>query len=228
MSAPQTAGTVFSRWLSAEVTPFLRESGWTREGHVFVRAAGANAGLIAFRKWKWYNAAVCRFWVEAGVFSPRLAAVEAALLGVPIPERPTLLTGAVLSRLSSLMGEHEDVAWTIRQNSLAFELEALGVSVRDELERLVLPFVADHLTDEAIRDEMLARLDGLGRLGLVRLRGLVEDLGPADRLADIDTEFAREDARRAAERADYERAWEASEAADVAAADAAMRSAARD
>jgi hypothetical protein len=95
-------------------------------------------------------------------------------------------------------------------------------SVREKVERFVLPYVADHLTDEAIRDQMLVRLDRLGAHSLNRLRRLVEDLGPPERLADIDAQLAPAAALVAGRRAQILADMQQADDEDDAAADAAM------
>ena len=121
------------------------------------------------------------------------------------------------------MGEREDLWWTIRSPVLSYELDALGENVRDKLARFALPYVDDNLTDEAIRDRLLARLDQLGEHSLRRLRWLVEDLGPRERLVDIDAQFPPATALAAARRAEVQSVMEHADDGDTAAADAAMR-----
>lgn len=178
MTKDKTAGAVFSDWISTEVRPFLSARGWRRTGLVFEKADGANSGLIAFRRWKWNTHDTCRFFVEAGVFSPRLAREEADWAGLPVPMTPTLRLGAIGARLAALMGEREELFWTVRASSLALELEALGESVREKIEIFVLPFVEAHASDEAIRDQLLAHLDDLGPEQVRWLTRLLADLGP--------------------------------------------------
>jgi hypothetical protein len=226
MADKEAASPIFDRWLTAEIRPFLAERGWRKRGSTFLLPATQNTGLIVFQKHRWNDAGTCRFVVEAGVFSPRMARHEVEDFGYEPPPRPTRGVGAIRRRLSSLMGE-EDLWWAIRSPAMSYELDALGASVRDKIELFALPFVAAYLTDEAIRDEMLARLDELGPSELRRLRRLVEDLGPQERLADISARVAPATALVAERLAE---ALTASKHADVeaaAAADAAMHRLAR-
>ena len=200
----KTAGAVFSDWISTEVRPFLSARGWRRTGLVFEEADGANSGLIAFRRWKWNTHDTCRFFVEAGVFSPRLAREEADWAGLPVPMTPTLRLGAIGARLAALMGEREELFWTVRASSLALELEALGESVREKIEIFVLPFVEAHASDEAIRDQLLAHLDDLGPEQVRWLTRLLADLGPADRLPEVRDQVGLSEARLAAERGHFD------------------------
>jgi hypothetical protein len=227
MADTSAASRIFERWLSAEMRPFLAVRGWRKRGSTFLLPAAPNTGLIVFQKSKWNDARTCQFVVEAGVFSPRMARHEVEDFGYEPPVRPTLYVGAIRHRLSSLMGEPEDLWWAIRSPALSYELDALGASVRDKFERFALPYVAAYLTDEAIRDEMLARLDELGPRELHRLRRLIEDLGPEERLADIEARVAPATALAAERLAQALVALEHADDEDAAAADAAMRRLAR-
>jgi len=223
VSATTTAGAIFSQWISTEIRPFLAERGWTRAGLVFSKGYGANTGLIQFRRWKWNTSETCRFFVEAGVFSPRFAAWHAEWAGLPVPSAPALVGGAVVARLSALMGEREEVFWTVRAPSLSFELAALGESVRDKIGAFALPFVEAHASDELIRDDLLAHLDQLGPLQVGWLTRLLADIGPEDRIPEVRGMVRLSEARLAAQRAEDERRWRAADDAEVAAADEAMR-----
>ena len=224
MADTAAAGRVFDRWLAAEVGPFLAERGWRRRGSTFLLPTPQNTGLLVFQKYKWNDARTCRFTIEVDLFSPRLARYDAEDLGLDLPDRPGR-GWARARRLTSLMGE-EDLCWTVRSPALSWELEALGAGVRDKIERFGLPYVAAHLTDEAIRDEMLARLGECRPNALRLLRRLVEDLGPRGRLRDIEAAAAAaralEDVERAQALADMMGARKRQDEDDVAAADAAM------
>ncbi|HET7702382.1 MAG TPA: DUF4304 domain-containing protein [Candidatus Limnocylindrales bacterium] len=226
MAGPAAASRVFDRWLAVEVRPFLAKRGWHRRASTFLLPTQQNTGLLVFQKSKWNDARTCRFTIEVDLFSPRLARYDAEDLGLDLPDRPTRGYGSMARRLTSLMGE-EDLWWTVRSSALSLELESLGSGVRDKIEQFALPYVAARLTDEAIRDEMLARLDECGPNALRLLRRLVEDLGPRGRLPDIETAAtaarALVDAERAQALADMAAAWERQDEEDVAAADAGMQ-----
>ena len=107
MTDQETAGHTFNRWLTSEIKPFLGARGWRKRGATFELPLAPNTALIAFRRSKWSDASKYEFFVEAGVFSPRLADDDATFAGLPPPTRPTLDLGAVSARLSSLMGEQQ-------------------------------------------------------------------------------------------------------------------------
>lgn len=226
MADPAAASRVFDRWLAAEVRPFLAKRGWHRRASTFVLPTPQNTGLLVFQKFKWNDARTCRFTIEVDLFSPRLARYDSEDLGLDLPDRPTRGYGSMARRLTSLMGE-EDLWWTVKSSALSLELEGLGSGVRDKIERSALPYVAARLTDEAIRDEMLARLGECRPNELRLLRRLVQDIGPRGRLRDIEARAtaarALDDAERAHALADMTTARERQDAHDVAAADAAMR-----
>jgi hypothetical protein len=222
VSAAKTAGAFFSEWISTEIRPFLAERGWTRSGLVFSKPYGSNTGLVQFRRWKWNTSETCRFSIQVGVFSPRFAAWHAEWAGTPVPCGPALVSAAAVAPLSALMGEREEVFWTMRAPSLSFELAALGESVRDKLAAFALPFVEAHASDEQMRDEMLAQLDQLGPSQVGWLTRLLADIGPEDRIPEVRDRLAPSETRLAAQRDEAERRWRAADDADAAAADEAM------
>jgi hypothetical protein len=223
VSTTTAAGAILSQWISTEIRPFLAERGWARAGLIFSKRYGANTGQIQFRRWKWNTSETCRFFVEAGVFSPRYAEWHAEWAGLPVPAAPALVSGAVVARLSALMGERDELFWTVRAPSLSFELATLGESVRDKVGTFALPFVEAHASDEMIRDELLAHLDALGPHQVGWLTRLLTDLGPADRLQEVRDRTGPSEARLAAQRAEATRRWQMADEADAVAADDAMR-----
>lgn len=224
MSQQQTAGPIFQKWLRAEIEPFMKGRGWKRHGLVFESEPSPNVGLIEFRRSKWSTAERYEFFIEAGVYSPRLVEEFSAFTQVPVRPRPEMGFAVLTQRLSTLIGESSDVFWRVRSPSLSLELEALGESVRQNLEAHLITWVEAHLTDQQIRDFLLEHAEGIGMLGLRQLRRLLVDLGPSGQLAFVDKQIEREPARREAitVEAPQHDIFGASDE-DVRAADEAMR-----
>jgi hypothetical protein len=221
--AERTAGAVFQDWLRREVAPFLGARGWRRRGLVFERLAGENTQLVELVRWKGSTPGHYDFWLEAAVFSPRVADEKALRFGAPAPARADVRWAAASVRLASLLGEGTDVVWRLRADALGVQQTALGDMVRESLVAHVLPWLEAHTTDEQLRDGMLGRAERLAGTSLLELRRLVTDLGPAEELPRLDALIAAWNAQppfdpRIAAR------WNpiAASDAEVAAADAAM------
>ena len=121
-----------------------------------------NTAFVQLVRWKGSTAGHYDFWVEAAVFSPRVAEELAQFLGEPPPARPDIGLAAATVRLADLLRERSDVVWRVRADALGAEQAALGASVRESLVAHVLPWIDLHATDEQLRDELLGRAERAG------------------------------------------------------------------
>lgn len=162
---------------------------------MFERPSGANTLFAQFVRWKGSTSGRYDFWLEASVFSPRIADEKALLLGSPVPARPDPGWAAAEVRLASLRGERSDVVWRLRVDALGVEQAALAETVRENLVAHVLPWLDAHATDEQLRGEMLGRAQRMDGPSLRELRRLVADLGPASELPRVQAQIERWNAR---------------------------------
>jgi len=217
-----TAGEYFQRWMATEMQPWLKERGWRRRGSLFLRRADPNTAVIEFLRGKWSQADDYMFRIEAAVYSPRLAEEHSRYLEMDPPTRPMMHFGTVQHLLSSLMGENFDLWWHVRAPSLTLELAALGENVREKLETYVFPWIEAHCSDEQIRDYFWTFRDDLGGISLRQLRRLLIDLGPVERVPEVDQLIEEWPAKRTALTAQVEYELKHYLDEDAAEADAAM------
>jgi hypothetical protein len=222
--AERTAGAAFQDWLKHEIEPFLVARGWRGRGLVFERAAGENAQLLQFVRWKGSTAAHYDFWLEAAVFSPRVADEKARFLESAAPARADVGWAAANVRLAGLLGERTDVVWRLRADALAVQQTALGDVVRENIVAHVFPWLDAYTTDEQLRDWMLGRAERMKGPSLLELRRLVADLGPAEELTRVDALIAVWNARPPFDARAAAARWNpfAASDAEATAADAAM------
>jgi hypothetical protein len=195
MAGPTTQD-LFRQWLQTEIAPTFRAEGWAKSGNNFRLRRSGTIGVIQLAKSPWSRADHLWFWLKAGVWSERLAKVDAQL-DQGSPSRPTPDECHWALWYDQIMRPGED--WELRRGASEAELTALGRDVRDRAFALVAPKVMAHMSDEAIREELIAGYIPPSGSRLTYLYALVAAIGPIDRLEGIISELRRE-APRVAER----------------------------
>ncbi len=172
--------------------PLLREAGFRRtRASTSYLIGGPNPGLLSFQKsWSSITQEV-EFTISIGVWSRRLAAFHATMSEQPpVPEWPSIMDCHWRRRLGFLMPEHDDVWWTISDQTEVDELERELTPILTEI---ALPTLQGRISDEALRDVWLKGTDvGISDFDRLRhLTVLLAELGPRERLDEAAKDFYR-------------------------------------
>jgi hypothetical protein len=154
------AQDVFKRWLDAEIAPFMKERGFRRSGTSFTHRNPDATAVVAFQKHPDSTADQVLFWVNAGVWSPRLATVLDALTGVRQPRPPSVHGCQWSLTFDDLMidaGQIGDALyWAVNRDTSERDLARLGESVRERLDSRAIPAVLAVASEPALRDALIA------------------------------------------------------------------------
>jgi hypothetical protein len=188
-----SAQELFRDLVQAEIAPMLKTAGWAKSGNNFRLRAVDTIAVIQLAKSPWSRAGHLWFWIKAGVWSNRLSEVEARIgswgragQATPVPDQCHWVMW-----FDDIMRPSDE--WGLHPGSTPAQMAALGGAVRDRLTSIVLPTLTAHLSDEAIRDELLAGYAPLSQSGLAWLYALVEALGPDDELPRIASQLVFQD-----------------------------------
>jgi hypothetical protein len=194
------ARDVLREWLTAEIDPFMRERGWSRSASSYLLRRPGVVGVIAFRAHPESDATLVAFWVSVGVWSSRLAEVEAILDDGLRRPKPPSFAGCHWQLAYSDVMEPELKAWTRDRPSMDWLLDRsatpetwteLTAIVRDRLDHVAIPAATTMTSEEALRDAYLA---GYMPVSSSRHRipftwVLVQALGPAEELPRLRAEM---------------------------------------
>ena len=172
------------QWLDTEISPLLRESRFARKGLAYSRSTADVQQLVAFQPSRFATDDLLEFGVYGGVCSFRLLDDDASLLGETTRTPIRLLDCHIQIPLFVLLGERIEKRWRIEAETAA----VLGRQFRTWLEDLLLPELDRRTSDEALRDDYLAKLeeDVIGPVGLRRLLHLLREIGPTERITDVE------------------------------------------
>ena len=156
------AQDVFKRWLDAEIGPFMKEHGFARAGISFTMRMPDVTVVVAFQKHPYSTADRVIFWLNAGVWSRRLAEAVDRLSGPPQARPPSvhgcqwtvafddMMTG------SGTRHTYEGIWWFVRRDASELDLAELGQIVRERLASRAIPKVAAMASEPALRDALRA------------------------------------------------------------------------
>ena len=174
----------FRHWLDAEITPVLRASRFARKGFSYSRSSADVQQLVVFQPSRFASDDRLDFSVYGGVCSFRLLEDDASLFGETTRTPIRLEDCHVQIPLFVLLGERIEKRWRIEAATAA----VLGRQFRTWLEELLLPELDKRASDDALRDEYLSKLDedAIGPVGLRRLLFLLREIGPTQRISDVE------------------------------------------
>lgn len=181
-----TAQDLFNAWLRSDIAPSMKAKGWVKSGNTFRRTTDETVGVIQLTRSHWSRADHLWFWIKAGVWSRRLSEVDqliriAGFRAATSPSGPDQCHWRMWH--SDIMGPGED--WELYAIASRMELASLTNIVRQRLDSLVIPTVTAHLSDAAIRDELLAGYQSLQGPRLGYLYALIAALGPREQLQAV-------------------------------------------
>jgi hypothetical protein len=172
-------------WLDAEITPLLRASRFARKGLTYSRSTADVQQLVAFQPSRFATDGLLEFGVYGGVCSFRLLEDDASRFGETTRTPIRLVDCHVQIPLFVLLGERIETWWTVEAESAS----DLGRQFQIWIEDLLLPELDKRTSDDALATEYLAKLDedAIGPVGLRRLLFLLREIGPTERISDVET-----------------------------------------
>lgn len=169
----------------ASISPFMKQAGFRKRRQLYTLLQHDNVAAIEFQRSSSSTKLSTRFTINLGIWSSRIATAE----GRPRdPKAVGLLDCQFRERIGFLLDPKQDTWWDITPET---DIDALSSEMLNILGRLAVPEVVALLPDEALRDHLLQG-QHLGTTELMRLTYLailVRDLGPQDRLAEIEAEL---------------------------------------
>ncbi len=177
-SGDHRAQDVFKGWLDAEIAPFMKEHGFARAGLSFTKRKPDVTAVVAFQKHPTSSVDRVTFWLNAGVWSPRLADVMDRLTGARQARPPSVHGCQWRIAFSDMMRTESslDIFWSVRRDADEAQLAELGAVVRERLRSLAIPKVVDMASEPALRDALLS---GYGQFDLAAKNALVQALTDA-------------------------------------------------
>jgi hypothetical protein len=178
--APVTPGMQLDKLIREYLHPRLRKAGFRAAGATFRRLVSGNWQIVNVQRSRHSPADSVRFAVNLGVASRRATAAEIREWGT---RRLSCWDCDLQWRLGALVHNGHDHWWSIDAQT---PLAPLGNELVQHLESAAFPHLDKYATDEAMRDLWLrGRSTGLSRSTRVRLRRLLEALGPRELLDEI-------------------------------------------
>jgi hypothetical protein len=203
--AALTAGENFKALLTL-VHVDLKPLGFTKRGQNFYSGRGDNVGVINFQKHKWSTKEEIRFTVNVGAWSRRLENAFAAFIGTrDFPAESSCQWRQRIGRW--IAGSGGDQWWDI---DAATDLRVLHDQIAPTILEYALPALRTRSSDEGLRDAWLAECAAGQATSFRNLLFLLNQIGPVERIADVEARFARYEEERPAKLAqvlgDIERA----------------------
>ena len=176
----------------------MRERKFRRSGLSFARRGpGDIIQVVAFQKHPLNTAEHLGFWVNAGVWSARLAEIVDRTWGVPQARPPSVHGCQWRLAHSDMMAEEYEafgaktsasIYWTIHPDHEPGDLAGLAATVRQRLAERAIPAVEAMSSETALRDVLLA---ATGSTFGVQLQAklayeLVKMHGPRERLPELE------------------------------------------
>jgi hypothetical protein len=169
----------FKRVLSQGVAPAFKAGGFIKVGPTFYLREAGNWGVANFQKSSSNTAEHIRFTLNLGIYSARIAKG----LGERQITRPAAWHCQCELRSGLLRSDPHDLWWSIDGDT---DLDALGAELASHVGSLAIPWVKQHVTDEALRElwregaygcTAAARVRYLNASRFVRLHGRARDQG---------------------------------------------------
>jgi Domain of unknown function (DUF4304) len=193
VAAPVTLGTQLDKLIREYLRPCLRNAGFKATGPTFRRLVNGNWQIVNVQRDSRPQGSI-RFTINLGVASRRAAAADAEEWEV---RHLSCWKCDLQWRLGALVHNGYDHWWSVDAQT---PLAPLGNELVQYLESAAIPQLDKYANDEAIRDRWLSgRSTGLNWSTRLRLRRLLDALGPRELLDEIPLEHDDGDRKRAAE-----------------------------
>lgn len=142
------------RIVKAELTPFLRDNGFHKDGITYCKALDELTWIVDVQQSSWNDRNEARFTINAGVYVHGFA----SLYSRPDPVKLRVPDSCVSARIGMLSETQRDKWWkiTARDDPAVAVDEAIAREVRKWVEGLILPFLAKFKCPE----DVAAFLDG--------------------------------------------------------------------
>jgi hypothetical protein len=195
-----TAQESFDALIRAHVAPALKMRGFRRTRSTFHRAVGANWEVVNVQRSQFSDAQHIKLTVNLAVGLDRLRGGGRDWAD---GKRPPDYKCHLRVRLGQLLTD-EDVWWDLRPDT---DLDVLGETLREAIERYGLLWLHARSDDELLRDTYLADLPAVPSWELRPLHQLVQQLGPPEAVTVVAAEICRrgcQDAQRPQNASDVE------------------------
>ena len=142
--------------LKNNVTPLLKEVGFSKRRLVYVKDIGEISWLVDIQKSRWNDEVEAQFTLNCGVYVPDVLSTYANMAE---PTRLKIEHCCCSARIGMLIPEKRDLWWKLRENDPATSNNEIGQDLQRKLKDFVIPFLSKVDQRARVADFLSSDLD---------------------------------------------------------------------